>query len=304
MIKPRGIALALSATLILTVGGCGKDSPSQQTTGPYAVGTRRLHLVDEGRSTPGLGGAPATPTRTVDTDVWYPAAGDPAAPAAVDPPAADGPFPVIVFNHGQQGDPQQYTLAFELWTRAGYVVVAPRHPITVTGGPGGHFVDDIAGEVGDTPFVIDQLDEQLGDLVDLDHLAVAGHSSGAINAYAAGFNTCCTVDRVDAVLVQGFLKIPLDGDYADGLKGTPLMMQHGTADEYPIAGARAEYDAAQAPKWFLTIDGGNHSEDFRVGPRAEVAAQAALQFFELTLKGRDAGRDALAQMEGIDADPG
>jgi predicted dienelactone hydrolase len=85
---------------------------------------------------------------------------------------------VIVFNHGEQGDPQQYTSTFEMWTRAGYVVAALRHPITVTGGPGGHFVDDIVGEVKDVRFVIESLEDSLGDLVDLGHLAVLSGGRG------------------------------------------------------------------------------------------------------------------------------
>ena len=46
------------------------------------------------------------------TDVWY-------------PDDADGPFPLIVFNHGQQGEPQQYAPSFEAWAGADYVVAAP-----------------------------------------------------------------------------------------------------------------------------------------------------------------------------------
>ena len=301
----RRLATAGCAILLVVgVGACGDRGASQRTTGPYAVGTRSLTFVDKTRETPAFGDTPALPTRTVVTDVWYPAAGDPATPSTPDAGAAKGPFPVIVFNHGQQGDPQQYTLAFEMWTRAGYVVAAPRHPLTVTGGPGGHFVDDIPGELGDIAFVIDQVDAELGDLADVDHLAVAGHSSGAIVAYGVGFNTCCDDDRVDAVLVEGFLKIPLDGEYTDDLKGTPVMFLHGTADfEYPIAHAKAEFDAAAPPKVFLTIDGGNHSEDFRVGPRAELAAQAALHFFDFALKDRDAALEALKGTAGVEAVP-
>lgn len=292
--------------MVLVVGAsaCGtKGDASTKTTGPYAVGTKSLTLVDDTRQTPAFGDHPAVPNRTVVTDIWYPAAGDPAAPTTADAPASpDGPFPLIVFNHGQQGDPQQYTLAFEMWTKAGYVVAAPRHPITVTGGPGGHFVDDVAGELGDVKLVIDQVDKQL-DIADVGRLAVAGHSSGAIVAYGVGFNTCCHDDRVDAVLVEALLKIPLDGEYAANLKGTPVMFLHGTADEYPIAQAKAEFDAAAPPKYFVTIEGGNHSPDFRVGPRAELAASAALAFFDYTLKDRAASLDALKAVPGMEAVP-
>jgi fermentation-respiration switch protein FrsA (DUF1100 family) len=306
--EPHRVArAALVVAIVAILPGCGDDDAAQETTGPYAVGTRSLDLVDEARPTPAYGGAPERPTRTVTTDVWYPAAGDPSAPSTPDAPEAEGPFPVIVFNHGQQGDPQQYTSTFELWTRAGYVVAAPRHPITVTGGPGGHFVDDIVGEVTDVGFVIDSLGDSLGDLVDLDHLAVAGHSSGAVAAYGTGFNTCCHDDRVDAVLAEAFpALLPIgDGTYADDLKGTPLLMIHGTADVwYPLARAKQVYTDADPPKVFMTIDGADHSKDFREGPTAAAAATAALAFFDFTLKDRDEARDALVSLPGVEADLG
>jgi fermentation-respiration switch protein FrsA (DUF1100 family) len=291
------------------VTGCGDDDDSDagdddasDTTGPYAVGTRRLNLVDDSRETPAFGDQPAKPERTMATDVWYPAAGDPSAPTTPDADPADGPFPVVVFNHGQQGEPQQYALSFETWTRAGYVVAAPRHPITIRGGPGGQFVNDIEGELGDVPFVIDALEDELGDLADVDNLAVAGHSSGAIVAYGTGFNTCCHDDRFDAVLVEAFLPIPLDGEYAHDLEGTPVMFLHGTADAgAPIASAKRTYEGAEAPKFFVTIDGGNHSDDFRFGARAEVVANAALEFFDFALKDQAGAVDALNRIPGVEA---
>ena len=58
----------------------------------------------------------------------------------------------------------------------------PRHPLTVRGGPGAQFAHDVEGEMGDVPFVVTSIDDELSDLADVDHLAVAGHSSGAIVA--------------------------------------------------------------------------------------------------------------------------
>lgn len=292
------VIILLAIVLSAVASGCAEDEPAP--SGPFAVATRSLTFVDDSRQTPAFGEQPELPERTVVTDFWYPAAGDPSAPVTPDAPPAEGRgFPVIVFNHGQQGDPQQYVLAFEMWARAGYVVAAPRHPLTVTGGPGGHFVDDIEGELGDVPFVIDRIEDELADLADVDNLAVAGHSSGAIVAFGVGFNTCCHDDRVDAVLAQGLLEIPLDGEYSEDLRGTPLIIMHGTSDEYPIDQARATFDEAEPPKFFLEIPGGNHSEDFRVGPRAELSAKAALAFFDHVLKGRADALEELRALPGI-----
>lgn len=292
-----GIALVLVGGLV----GCGDDA--LDTKGPYRVGSRSMTFVDETRPTPAFGATPAADTRTLVTDIWYPAEGDPDAAPAADAAAADGPFPVVVFNHGQQGEPRQYAPAFEAWARAGYVVAAPRHPVSVRGGPGGGFVDDVEGELGDVPFVIDSIDEELADLADVDHLVVAGHSSGAILAYAVGFNTCCHDDRVDAVLVQAGQSATLDGEYAEDLKGTPVLFMHGDADLHPLAESHALFEAAGSPKYFLAIPGGDHSDAYRSGAPAPMVAEAALAFFDRHIKDRDEAGDALEATPGIEAAP-
>ena len=234
------------------------------------MGTRSVGFVDDSRPTPAYGASPAVGTRTVVTDLWYPAEGDPAGGPVADGPAADGPFPLIVFNHGQQGEPGQYALSFEVWARAGYVVAAPRHPLTVRGGPGAQFAHDVEGELGDVPFVVTSIDDELSDLADVDHLAVAGHSSGAIVALGSAFSTCCGDDRVDAVLTEA-LPVPPAGDVAGEMTGTPVMFIHGDADLIPPALSHAVFEAAEPPKYFLTVLGGDHSDAYRSGPSAPLA---------------------------------
>ena len=130
-------------------------------TGPYAVGTIILHLVDETRSD--LLGDPAQP-RELMAQVWYPAAPDAsgdlapylnrldvAAPvlaerlglpafflghidlththAHLNAPVAAGeaPYPVLLFSHGWQGMRAQNTFQMEELASHGYVVIAPDH---------------------------------------------------------------------------------------------------------------------------------------------------------------------------------
>lgn len=301
--SPAGAGrVAVVVLLVVAAVSCaGDDAPD--TSEPYRVGTRSVTFVDDERSTPAFGEAPAEDTRTLVTDLWYPARGGAGGEPVADAPAADGPFPVVVFNHGQQGEPEQYAPSFETWARAGDVVAAPRHPVTVRDGPGGQFVDDIEGELGDVPFVITSIDEELSDLADVDELAVAGHSSGAIVAFANTFNTCCHDERIDAVLVQALLSVPLDGEYAPDLRGTPVMFMHGDADLLPIDGAHDTFEAAEPPKYFLTIEGGDHSEAYRSGEPAPRVAAAALAFFDLHLKGEDEELDTLEGIAGVEAVP-
>jgi fermentation-respiration switch protein FrsA (DUF1100 family) len=300
----RAAAMALLVGAIGAAGltGCGADH-AVRTSGPYRVGTRSVTFVDDSRPTPAFRGAPALPNRTIVTDLWYPAAGDPTQGAIADGAAADGPFPLIVFNHGQQGAPVQYTPSFQTWAAAGYVVAAPRHPISVKGGPGGQFVDDIQGELGDDHFVIESIHEQLPDLADTDHLAVAGHSSGALVAWNDAFNSCCHRDGIDAVLLEGMLPVPLGGDFPSDLRGTPVMFIHGDADGTPPSAVKPYFDQAKPPKYFVTIPGGDHSAVYRDAPSEPLVAQAALDFFDLHLKHRHSVLASIRQLPGIDADP-
>lgn len=292
------------AVVALAVGGivsCGDDH-AVETTGPYRVATRSVTFVDDSRPTPAYGASPAVGTRTVVTELWYPTEGDPAGGPVADGPAADGPFPLIVFNHGQQGEPGQYALSFELWARAGYVVAAPRHPLTVRGGPGAQFANDVDGEMGDVPFVVTSIDDQLSDLADVDHLAVAGHSSGAIVAFGNAFSACCGDERVDAVLAEA-LPVPTGGEDAAEMKDTPVMFIHGDADATPPAVSHAVFEEAEPPKYFLTIQGGDHSDVFRSGASAPLVAEAALAFFDLHLKGRHEALAGLRALPTIEAVP-
>jgi hypothetical protein len=50
----------------------------------------------------------------------------------------------------------------------------------------------------------------------------------------------------------------------------------------------------------MTLEGGDHSEDHRMGPLAIAAADAALHFFDLTLQGDDAAADRLARTPGVE----
>ncbi|MEJ7585309.1 MAG: alpha/beta hydrolase [Acidimicrobiales bacterium] len=287
--------LAVAVVILLAACGWLGDEESPEQTAPFAVGIRSVTFVDKSRPTPAFATQPVLDSRTIETEIWYPAEGRPAKGERPDAPAADGPFPLIVFNHGQQGEPKQYTSSFQAWARAGYVVAAPRNPISVRGGPGGQFFNDLEGMLGDTSFVISRTGEELPDLVDLDHVAVAGHSSGAIVALAEGFNTCCHDERIDAVLVESALRIPVDGgEYAADLEGTPVFFLHGDADvNNPVDSAFGLFEDFEAPKFFLTIKGGDHSNTFRDGEGSGVVADASRAFFDRYLKDQEEALDEL-----------
>jgi fermentation-respiration switch protein FrsA (DUF1100 family) len=150
--------------------------------------------------------------------------------------------------------------------------------------------------------VVTSIDHELSDLADVDHLAVAGHSSGAIVALGSAFSPCCGDASVDAVLAEA-LPVPPAGDVAGEMTGTPVMFIHGDADLIPPALSHAVFDAAEPPKYFLTVLGGDHSDAYRSGPSAPLVAEAALTFFDLHIKGRDSERDRLKAVPSLEAAP-
>jgi predicted dienelactone hydrolase len=143
--------------------------------GPYRVATLELDLQKTSTTT----GEP----RPLHTFVWYPA-------------DAGGPFPVVVFSHGNGGRPdgaQYLTQRLASW---GYIVAAPAHYgntyVECPGGCTGEAVtDSAANRPADVQFVPDAVlrDRTLGAIASPDLAAVIGYSLGgwtAINATPSG----------------------------------------------------------------------------------------------------------------------
>ena len=87
------------------------------------------------------------------------------------------------------------------------------------------------------------------------------------------------------------------------MTGTPVMFIHGDADLIPPALSHAVFEAAEPPKYFLTVLGGDHSDVYRSGPSAPLVAEAALAFFDLHIKGRDEALDRLKAVPSMEAAP-
>lgn len=304
----RRIPPLLLAVVLVTIA-CGHDDKPQKaaprpkptqttqaTTGPYAVGVRTFTFVDESRPLDAKDNRPDAPRRTIVTNVWYPAAGQPSDTETPDAPAARGPFPLIVFSHGRSGEPQQYDAPLRLWARAGYVVAAPRHPLTVRGTAGGAITDDIQNQPADISFVITRMRAELPKEVDIGHVAAVGHSSGAITVLGSAFNTCCVDDRIDAVVLESVLALPFPGGtYFTGRPAKPVLFFHSDADRtFPIAVGRSVFQEARPPKFFVTIQGGSHSTPYRDGPPdSHLVVQVSIDFFDRYLKDRADALDRL-----------
>ena len=85
-----------------------------------------------------------------------------------------------------------------------------------------------------------------------------------------------------------------------GVMPVPLLLVHGDADRgNPYQRSRAAYAAAPAPKYLLTIVGGDHRRPYQDDPGRSKAARAVarvtLDFLDLYLRGDAAATGRLTQ---------
>ena len=260
--------------------------------GPFPVGVRTITWEDPNRRN-----ADGQPRKLV-TEIWYPATsaakGQPGASYSVLPlftqaqqaelagvevpvlettavrdaalDAAHGPFPLVVFSHGQAAIRWQSTYLTVTLASHGYIVASPDHE-------GGTLYDVVRGQLAavtegidnrplDVGQVISNLinlkDDPLAGMVQADHIGVAGHSFGALTALRAAPRD----HRIKAIVPQA----PTNPDYAFiGLPmpvhlGIPVMIQGGGLDhtlpweEHAVP----TWAAMEKPRWLLELKTAGH----------------------------------------------
>ncbi len=254
-------------------------------------------FVDHTRSTPAHNGEPALPSRTLTTSIWYPAAiRASASPESNAPPdTGGGPYPLIVFSHGLGTVPRQYESLLSKWAAAGFVVAAPKYPLTSLGTPGGVDTADVYSQPGDVSFVISMMllasaadSGPLSGMISPNEVGVAGHSEGAITTL--GFlNTCCRDPRVKATAVfSGDPELYPGGHYVfDGQP--PMLVVHGTKDGFlPYGQMVSVFNKQKGPKVLLSLIGANHGD--WIQPRSKwftSVARTSTDFFRRYLDGSE-----------------
>jgi len=250
------------------------------------------------------GGAPAQPSRTLVTHVFYPAAGQPGPVARPGAPAdrAAGPFPLVVHAHGSGGSPTNATALLESWAAAGYVVAAPGFPLTSSSTRGGPDLSDYANQPGDVSFVIDQMlrapPSAVAGMVDPNRIGVTGISLGGATALGTTFNSCCRDQRVKAAVIMAGLAPPFSGGaYFGRVASPPALFVQGTADRVVApATATSLYNQAKPPKALLTIAGGTHGSPYngnQLTPQVDVVSRVSIGFLDRYLEGLP---DGIARM--------
>src|SRR3954454_3934071 len=256
-------------------------APTDDAPLPDGVTSRVLQLVDPSRTTDPTpldrGNADATSGRSLPTTLYYPASGT-------------GPFPVVVFGHGLDAVPSGYRYLLESWAAAGFVVAAPRFPLTSAGSA--LVPEDVLDQPADVSFVLTQVlalgttpGDDLAGRIDTEHVAVAGHSAGAITTLGL-LSTCCADLRIDAAVVMAGEFIGFPAEYADPSLPAPFLPR-AADDTVPIAGGRAAAAASPGPTAFVTLTGGTHTEPY-ANPgddRFDVVRAVSTDFLRWSLAG-------------------
>jgi dienelactone hydrolase len=247
-------------------------------TAPAPVGaarryTRRarhlsLTFVDRSRPTEDPTGTRSAATRTLITDVYV--------------PRGKGPFPLIAFAHGFNGNPGKLTQLLGAWARAGYVVVAPAFPLTNDLTPAPGVLADYAHQPADVKFAVDRVIKlshrrrsPLFHKVDPSRMGLAGHSLGGVTALGATFNTCCRDPRIDALVIMDSRLAPYGND-TFVFRKLPLLIIHLTGDPVvPFSFAQELFVAARPPKYLMALSTGVHFEPYEDVPSPHDAAVIA-----------------------------
>ncbi len=321
--RRRRVAV-VALTLAASLAGCrGSGGDAAPPSAGFAVGTRVETLTDTTRPTEGRGEVPGQPSRTLETFVYYPAVGKPGGePVADAPPAtARGPFPLVIFSHGSGvSSPVRYDLLFRAWAAAGYVIAAPKHPLSSTSLPGGG--SDVVNQPADVSFVIDEMlrrstndSSPYKGLVDGSRIAAAGHSLGAVSVLGVVANRCCVDTRIRAAVILAGRKAAFPADGWITGNHAPILVVHGDEDRLVrLAEGEQIFTEASAPKAMLTVLGGDHNRPYggslatvdnpeRLGATptgpTSVVNRTVVAFLDRHLKDR---RDALARLRTALAD--
>ncbi len=256
-------------------------------SGPFAVGSEDPTFAEPAGA--GL------PVRLLPTLVLYPATGSPGGqpvPGAV-PDRTDGPYPLVVFSQGYDETPASYGGVLAAWAAAGYVVAAPTYPFTDP--PVCPSCEaDIVNHPRDLRFVITSLLDAsagtsgpLAGLVEATEVAVAGQSDGGDVSLAVAAAPAQRDPRVKAAIIMSGQELSSLGSGFYTAGSVPLLVTQGTADPINVPSCSVElYDAAPAPKYYLSFVGAGHLPPYQdPGTDLTTFEVVSTDFLDATLKG-------------------
>ena len=298
------IAGSSGATTTTEAADLGSEA-AYEDRGPNEVGTHSFALADGRRVVtwyPAADSAAEQPTESFDIASLLTPELQGEIPADKRPlyeidahpgadPAADGPYPVVLFSHGYAGFPEQSADLVTHLASWGFVVVAPDHVERSLSGLLGVAARGVP-KLEDPAVLSQSLDAAIADseraesplngMVDVDKVAVAGHSAGA----GASYREASQELRIKAFIAYSIgIGDPDGGEEPPPVPTVPGMVMAGTDDGIIAFDASEQvYDGMGAPKYLVSIEGAGH-----------------LVFSDLCLIGRDLGGLAgLIEEVGLD----
>lgn len=239
--------------------------------GKFGVGHRQITFVDTSRGTAAWNGAPALPSRTLPTEIWYPiAGGDGQTPiVGIIPALASGKHPLVVNSPGL-GDigPGEAYVGMALASR-GYVVASPTFPLTSTTfllAPAGPYLQDVRNMPGDVSFLIDQIVAGAGDAswlagaIDTKRIGVSGLSLGGLNTLLVAYHPTLRDPRIKAAAAMAPAACYLAAKFYDSAR-PPLLLLGGDEDLItPIdTNARRAFERSRSPRRLVTLAHATHT---------------------------------------------
>lgn len=219
------------------------------------------------------------------------------------PKTIDRPTPIVIFSPGLGGSREGYSYVGNAWAEHGYVVSVLEHvgsngktvigkgPAALNTAMGGK---EYAERAADVKFAIDQLfamnsdkaDPLFGKL-DLKHIAMVGHSYGAVTTQAiVGQQIAPGKSLADLRVTCGIImsgsppRSPLATQNSFGKIALPLLHLTGTEDDSPVGGATAKarrvpFDQCpSSPQTLITFNGADHAvfsgRSRRIGEKRKV----------------------------------
>jgi dienelactone hydrolase len=132
--------------------------------------------------------------------------------------------------------------------------------------------------------------------VDVEHVAVGGHSLGAVTTIGAAYNTCCIDDRIDATIPIAGGPLGFEGGDWEHMPPTPMLLAHGEADgTVPIAASDALFEMASPPVWYLRTTTADHASVL-LDAHGELLVDAIEAFLDAQLKGEPEALDAMGDV--------
>jgi dipeptidyl aminopeptidase/acylaminoacyl peptidase len=209
------------------------------------------------------------------------------------PPKATGPYPLFLWLHGFEADPDYFSSYLDAWASAGYVVAAPEFPGTSGRATPPEF-DDYVNQPADVTAVIDRLlddakhpESALHGLVAPGEIGIGGHSLGAVTVEGLTDETCCVDPRIRAAILVDYGPEPFPRSTRLD-RALPRLIVHGELDTtFPLENGTELYERSRGPRALLVLPGIGHTP-FQTGERDRII-ETTTAFLDYALKARADG---------------